>query len=214
MRITGQPAALSEASREAVCVLQEVLSAHRGGMVRDNLRVAELSRETARRLDLSEQAVQRIELAGRLHDIGKVAIPAAILQKPGPLTEREWEVMRTHTEIGARMIAAAPALADIAEIVRCHHERYDGSGYPDGLRGDRIPLGACVVAVCDSFVAMMRERPYIDAITVQEAIAELRRCSGTDFNPRAVFAFEQAFHELFVSLDTRPAGRDQLTMLR
>jgi two-component system cell cycle response regulator len=199
MRITARPPGpLSESSRECVCVLQEVLSAHRGGLVQDCLRVAELSRETARRLELSEPAVVRIELAGRLHEIGKVAIPDEILQKPGPLSAREWEIMRTHTEIGARMIAAAPALADVAEIVRCHHEHYDGSGYPDGLRGKRIPLGARVVALCDSFVAMMRERPYIDAITVQEAIAELRRCSGTHFDPQVVFAFEQAFHELFV----------------
>jgi two-component system, cell cycle response regulator len=200
MRITQRPPApLGEATRECVCVLQEVLSAHRGGLVADCLRVAELSRETARRLELAEQAVARIELAGRLHEIGKVAIPDEILQKPGPLSSREWEIMRTHTEIGARMIAAAPALADVAEIVRCHHEHYDGSGYPDGLRGERIPLGARVVALCDSFVAMMRERPYIDAITVQEAIAELRRCSGTHFDPRVVFAFEQAFHELFAA---------------
>jgi two-component system, cell cycle response regulator len=200
MRIAARPTSeLSEANRECVSVLQEVLSAHRGGLVQDCLRVAKLSKETALRLGLSEQAVLRIELAGRLHDIGKVAIPDEILQKPGPLNSMEWDVMRAHTEIGARMIAAAPSLADVAEIVRCHHEHYDGSGYPDGLRGDRIPIGACVVAVCDSFVAMMRERPYIDAITVQEAIAELRRCSGTHFHPQVVFAFEQAFHELFAA---------------
>jgi two-component system cell cycle response regulator len=200
MRISARPPApLSDSSRESICVLQEVLSAHRGGLVQDCLRVAELSRETARRLELSEPAVVRIELAGRLHEIGKVAIPDEILQKPGPLTGTEWEVMRTHTEIGARMIAAAPALADVAEIVRSHHEHYDGSGYPEGLRGERIPLGARVVALCDSFVAMMRERPYIDAITVHEAIAELRRCSGTHFDPRVVFAFEQVFHKLFAA---------------
>jgi two-component system cell cycle response regulator len=193
MRITTRsPEPLSESSRECICVLQEVLSAHRGGLIQDCLRVAELSRETARRLELSEPAVG-------LHEIGKVAIPDGILQKPGPLSATEWEIMRTHTEIGARMIAAAPALADVAEIVRCHHEHYDGSGYPDGLRGERIPLGARVVALGDSFVAMMRERPYIDAITVHEAIAELRRCSGTHFDPQVVFAFEQAFHELFVA---------------
>jgi HD-GYP domain-containing protein (c-di-GMP phosphodiesterase class II) len=200
MRIgANQSAALGDATRESIQVLQEVLSAHRQGLVQDYLRVAELCRETARSLGLAEGTVVRIELAGRLHDIGKVAIPDAILEKPGPLTRKEWELMRTHTEIGARIIGAAPALGDVAEIVRCHHERFDGSGYPDGLRGDRIPIGASILGVCDSFVAMMRNRSYIDGITVMEALAELRRCSGTQFDPRVVEAFERAFRELFVA---------------
>jgi two-component system cell cycle response regulator len=190
-------APLGEASRESICVLQEVLSAHSQGLIHDYLKVAELARETARRLGYSEEAVVRIELAGRLHDIGKIAIPDAILHKPGPLTKQEWAVMRTHTEIGARIIAAAPALADVASLVRSHHERYDGSGYPDGLSGERIPLGACILAVCDAFVAMMRKRPFIDAITVVEAIAELQRGSGSQFHPRVVEAFQDVFHELF-----------------
>jgi two-component system, cell cycle response regulator len=199
MRIgANQGAALGEATRESIQVLQEVLSAHSGGLVQDYLRVAELSRETARSLELPEGMVVRIELAGRLHDIGKLAIPDAILEKPGPLSRNEWEVMRTHTEIGARIIGAAPALRDVAEIVRCHHERYDGSGYPDGLRGERIPIGARILGVCDAFVAMMRNRPYIDGITVMEALAELRRCSGTQFDPHVIEAFERAFRELFV----------------
>jgi putative nucleotidyltransferase with HDIG domain len=190
-------APLDDASRESIRVLQEVLSAHSQGLIHDYLKVAELARETARHLGCSEEAVVRIELAARLHDIGKIAIPDAILEKPGPLTKKEWAVMSTHTEIGARIIAAAPALADAASLVRSHHECYDGSGYPDGLRGDRIPLGACIVTVCDAFVAMMRKRPFIDAITVVEAIAELQRCSGSQFHPRVVEAFQEVFHELF-----------------
>jgi two-component system cell cycle response regulator len=199
MRIgANQSAALSDATRESIQVLQEVLSAHSHGLVQDYLRVAELCKGTARSLGLPEAMVVRIELAGRLHDIGKVAIPDAILEKPGPLNSKEWEVMRTHTEIGARIVGAAPGLHDVAEIVRCHHERYDGGGYPDGLRGDRIPIGASILGVCDAFVAMMRHRTYIDGITVMEALAELRRCSGTQFHPRVVEAFEQAFHDMFV----------------
>jgi HD-GYP domain-containing protein (c-di-GMP phosphodiesterase class II) len=198
MRIgVHQDAPLSEAARESIRVLQEVLSAHSHGLVHDYLRVAELSRETARHLGFPEDAVVRIELAGRLHDIGKIAIPDEILHKPAPLTKKEWAVMRTHTEIGARIIGAAPALADVAALVRSHHERYDGSGYPDGLSRDRIPLGACVIAVCDAFVAMMRKRPYIDAITVVEAIAELQRGSGSQFHPDVVEAFQEVFHDLF-----------------
>jgi putative nucleotidyltransferase with HDIG domain len=199
MRIGArQGAALSDATRESIQVLQEVLSAHSHGLVQDNLRVAELCSATARSLGLPEETVVRIELAGRLHDIGKVAIPDAILEKPGPLNSKEWEMMRTHTEIGARIVGAAPALHDVAEIVRCHHERHDGSGYPDGLRGDRIPIGARILGVCDAFVAMMRHRPYIDGITVTEALAELTRCSGTQFDPRVVEAFEQVFRAMFV----------------
>jgi response regulator RpfG family c-di-GMP phosphodiesterase len=188
---------LSETTKEAIRVLQEVLSTHNHGLVHDYLRVAQLARETARHMDLPEDAVIRIELAARLHDIGKIAIPETILQKPGSLTKKEWAIMRTHTEAGARVIAAAPELADVAALVRSHCEHWDGSGYPDGLRGERIPLGSCIIAVCASFVAMMRKRPYIDAITVVEAIAELERCSGTQFQPRVVEAFVEVFHELF-----------------
>ncbi len=192
-----QGTTLSDASRESIQVLQEVLSEHNHGLVHDYLRAAQLARETAKHLGLSAEEVLCIELAARLHDIGKIAIPDAILDKPGPLTKKEWAVMRTHTEAGARIIGAAPALEGVAVVVRSHHERYDGKGYPDGLRGDRIPFGACILAVCDAFVAMMRQRPYIDAITVAEAIAELKRCSGTQFHPRAVEAFQEVFHELF-----------------
>jgi two-component system, cell cycle response regulator len=193
----SQAPTLGEGTRETIQVLQEVLSAHNHGLVHDYLRVAKLARETARRLGLDEDAVIRIELAARLHDIGMLAIPDAIVSKPGPLTAEEWETMRTHAEIGARIIGAAPALSDVADLVLAHHERYDGSGYPDGLRGDRIPIGASIIAVCDSFVAMMRKRPYIDGITVVEAIAELKRCAGTQFHPQVIDAFVEVFHEMF-----------------
>jgi len=197
MRILRQEPERANASRESVEVLLEVLSERSHGLVADYVRVAQLARETARRLGLSEEAVTSIGLAARLHDIGKVAIPDAILLKPGPLTRKEWALMRTHTEIGARIVGAAPSLRDVAALVRAHHERYDGNGYPDGLAGEQIPLGACVIAVCDAFVAMMRQRPYIDAITVAEAIAELERCSGSQFHPDVVEAFKEAFAELF-----------------
>jgi two-component system, cell cycle response regulator len=190
-------ATASEAGREAVAVLLEVLSERSHGLVHDSVRVSELARETASRLELGEEEVARIALAARLHDIGKVAISDAILNKPGPLTRQEWAVMHTHTEVGARIIGAAPALAGVAALVRSHHERFDGGGYPDGLAGDKLPLGSCIIAVCDAFVAMMRQRPYIDAITVVEAITELRRCSGSQFHPDVVEAFEEVFHEKF-----------------
>jgi len=188
---------LSAPTSESIPVLQEVLSAHSRDLVQDHLRVAELARATAILLGLPDDAVLCIELAARLRDIGRIAIPDAILHKPAALTREEWALMRSHTEVGARIVGAAPALRGVAALVRAHHERYDGCGYPDGLRGERIPLGACILSVCDAFVAMMRASPYIDAITVVEAIAELRRCAGTRFHPAAVIAFEHAFRELF-----------------
>jgi len=112
------------------------------------------------------------------------AIPEEILNKPGPLDEEEWEFIRRHTEIGERIITAAPSLAHTAELVRSHHERYDGNGYPDRLAGKDIPLGASIIAVCDAFGAMTKERPYSDAIAVR-ALAELRRCSGSHFHSLA-----------------------------
>jgi len=187
-----------DARREIADVLLQTCNEHRLGSVHDHARASELARETARRLELAPDAVASVELAARLHDIGKIAIPDAILEKPGPLNEREWAVMRTHAEAGARIIAAAPALADVAALVRSHHECYDGGGYPEGLAGDQIPLGACIIGVCAAFLAMMRKRPYVDAITVLEAIAELERCSGSQFHPRVVEAFREVFHELFV----------------
>jgi two-component system, cell cycle response regulator len=179
----------SHISRESVGLLLKVLNEHTPGVLEDLNRVAHLAVDTAHRLHLPADEVERVELAGRLHDVGKLAIPDAILQKPGALDAREWEVMRTHPATGQRIVAAAPSIAHIADLVRAHHARYDGAGYPDRLAGEAIPIGACVVGVCAAFVAMMRHRPYSDAITVEEALAELRRCSGSQFHPAVVEAF-------------------------
>jgi HD-GYP domain-containing protein (c-di-GMP phosphodiesterase class II) len=124
-----------------------------------------------------------------LHNIGKVAIPFAVLHKPGPLDEQEWELMRRHPGIGANILSAAPALARVAEIVRCTHERHDGTGYPRGLAGEQIPLASRIVFVCDSFDAMISERPYGEVMTEADALQELRRCAGTQFDPYVVEAF-------------------------
>jgi diguanylate cyclase (GGDEF)-like protein len=127
--------------------------------------------------------------AASLHDVGKVAIPDSILEKSGPLTEDEWDLMRTHTIVGERILGAAPALADASRIVRSTHERWDGWGYPDALKYEEIPLGARIIAVCDAFDAMVSPRPYRTRVTHDEALAELIRCSGTQFDPRVVEAF-------------------------
>ena len=118
-----------------------------------------------------------------------MAIPDAILHAPRALTADEWEYMRQHTIIGERIIGAAPELAGVASIVRSSHERYDGGGYPDGLAGDEIPLGARIVAVCDAFDAMIGDRCYRAPIGIADALIELRACAGTQFDPKVVEAF-------------------------
>jgi two-component system, cell cycle response regulator len=176
-------------TRECLGLLLKVLEEREPGVLEELNRMGHLASDTARALGLDEPEVERIELAARLHDVGKLAIPETILNKPGPLDAVEWTVMRTHPEIGARIVASAPSLAHVADLIRSHHERYDGHGYPDRLSGGQIPLSAAIVATCAAFVAMMRNRPYSDAITVEEALAELRRCAGSQFDPRVVTVF-------------------------
>ena len=125
-----------------------------------------------------------------LHDIGKVGIPESILCKTGPLTELEWVVMRSHPNQGARIVEPIPFMGEAVEIVRSHHERYDGGGYPRGLEGEEIPLAARIFAIADSFDAMTSDRPYRSALSMDEAVAEIRAGSGTQFDPMCVEAFE------------------------
>lgn len=124
-----------------------------------------------------------------LHDIGKIGVPDHILRKPGALTDGEWTTMKTHPDLGARIIANIPFLEEVAVIIRAHHERWDGNGYPEGLAGEHIPLGARIFAVADSFDAMTSDRPYRRGRALHEAMAELERCSGTQFDPAVVRAF-------------------------
>jgi HD-GYP domain-containing protein (c-di-GMP phosphodiesterase class II) len=138
--------------------------------------------------------------AAELHDVGKLAIPEEILNKPGPLSEDEWEFVRRHTVIGERILNAAPALEVAATIVRSTHERWDGTGYPDQLAGEAIPVAARIIAVCDAFDAMTSSRPYAPARTPQEAIRELVRCSGTQFDPTVVNAFAAVHADLTAEL--------------
>ena len=124
-----------------------------------------------------------------LHDVGKIGVPDNVLRKPTALSEGEWAVMKRHPEFGARIIAGIPFLEDVARIVRHHHERWDGMGYPDGLKGDRIPLGARIFAVGDSFDAMTSDRPYRRGLLIDAAREEIRRCANSQFDPAVVTAF-------------------------
>ena len=177
------------ASRQTRDVLMKALAEHGAELHRHVEEVAALAVRVAKDLGLSNEEVDEVSRAAELHDIGKVAIPDAILSKPGPLDAQEWAFMKRHTIIGERILGAAPALAPVARLVRSTHERFDGAGYPDGLAAEAIPLGARVVFVCDAFNAMTTERPYSKALPPKVALAELRRCAGTQFDPRVVEAF-------------------------
>ncbi|HKZ13273.1 MAG TPA: diguanylate cyclase [Solirubrobacterales bacterium] len=150
--------------------------------------VAELAVAVADHLEVDGEERDEISRAAELHDVGKMAIPDAILSKPGPLDPAEWEFMRKHTLIGERIIAAAPALVPIARLVRSSHERWDGAGYPDGLAGEAIPFGSRIVFCCDAFDAMTSDRPYSVAMHPARALEEIARGAGTQFDPRVAAA--------------------------
>ena len=185
----------ASASRQSVDVLLKALNERSPGLHRHGAGVADLAVATAERLGCPEHDVKRIEVAAQLHDIGKVAIPDSILNKPGPLDDEEWSFMRSHTLIGERIVLAAPSLAPAAALVRSSHERHDGRGYPDQLAGEQIPLGASIISACDAYDAMISSRPYSEAMTVQAAIEELRRCAGSQFHPGVVDALCDVLHE-------------------
>jgi putative nucleotidyltransferase with HDIG domain len=145
-------------------------------------------RRIAKVMGLSLEQQELADLCGTLHDVGKVSTPLEILLKAGPLTEEEWVVMRAHSRIGAKMLERIPSLKDIAAIVRAHHERMDGRGYPDRLSGSQIPLIARIIAVADSFHAMISKRPYRDPMPIPRAIDILTEGRGTQWDPTVVDA--------------------------
>ncbi len=151
--------------------------------------VAALAVETGRRLGMDRADLRELELGALLHDIGKIGIPTQILQKPGALTEHEFEVMKTHTILGEQIIAPIGFLAGVRPIVRHEHERWDGRGYPDGLEGEDIPLGSRIILVCDAYHAMTSDRPYRQARPTEEARQQLVDCAGTQFDPAVVSVF-------------------------
>jgi putative nucleotidyltransferase with HDIG domain len=156
-------------------------------------RVAELAAHLAKGLGLPDRAVWLIRRAAVLHDVGKIAVPDDILLKPGRLTDEEFEVVKTHATLGARVVAGAESdvLQTAERIVRHHHERWDGTGYPDALAGEDIPIEARLVSVADVFDVLVHERPYKESWTVEAAAEEIRRGAGTQFAPAAVEAFER-----------------------
>src|SRR2546423_10882190 len=168
--------------RETLASLSNALEAKDAVTSQHTEEVVRLAVGVAAELELELEAVRSVELGAVLHDIGKVRVPEAILNKPGPLTEDEGEVMRTHPEVGEQILRPIQSLRAILPIVRHHHERWDGTGYPDRLIGRAIPLGARIVAVCDAYRAMTEDRPYRAALGEAEARKELKLGAGTQFD--------------------------------
>lgn len=168
-------------------------------MIKYNLHTTELEEltmEMATKMNLTKDAKRKLLLLSQYHDIGKVRIPKRILLKKAPLTVKEWEVIKSHPEIGFKIAKSIPKLKDIAELILYHHERWDGKGYPHGLKGEEIPLESRIIAILDAYNAMTTNRPYRKAITHKEAISELERHSGTQFDPELVKVFISIFKQL------------------
>ena len=161
--------------------------------------VSKISRKIGETLKLDQDVLREIEMAGLLHDIGKIAIDNNLLNKPGRLTDFEFEIVKRHTEIGYHILKSADAYSSISDYVLSHHEHWDGTGYPRGLKGKEIPLVSRVITVADAFEAMTAERTYRKTISDEEALNELRRCAGTQFDPDVIEAFCQLQRQMIKS---------------
>jgi HD-GYP domain-containing protein (c-di-GMP phosphodiesterase class II) len=180
---------LGRAYRGTALLLRDLLEEDDEYTGRHTEDVVGLTVSVAERMGLDEDLRRSAELGALLHDIGKIAVPDEIINKPGPLNDEEWAIMKTHTVEGERMLAQVGGLlADVGLVVRASHERWDGGGYPDGLAGEAIPLAACIVSACDAFNAMTTDRSYRKALPLSVAVAELRKHSGTQFCPAVVDA--------------------------
>jgi putative nucleotidyltransferase with HDIG domain len=172
-------------------------------MERHSFAVGELAARLAARLGLDETAVELTRLAGRLHDIGKLAIPEDVLRKRDPLTDDERRLLQRHCQIGFRMLDSL-GVEPLATWVLHHHERWDGGGYPAGLSGDAIPLGARIIFIADAFDAMTTDRVYQDAISPEDALEELERCAGSQFDPEIVGTLRRHLSDPRVKRRARP----------
>jgi diguanylate cyclase (GGDEF)-like protein len=178
------------AGGEVEAVLLRILNQRAPELGEHGNAVKSLALAIGRELDLPEGELTALGRASELHDVGKIAIPDAILTKPGPLSDEEWSFMHQHTILGERIVAAAPSLASVGSLIRSSHERWDGRGYPDGLIGEEAPLAARIIFACDAYDAMTTERPYSRARTPEDTLAEMRAGAGTQFDPGIVKLLE------------------------
>ena len=154
-----------------------------------SVRVSKFCIQIGKAMKLREDEIKDIEILGKIHDIGKISIDESILNKPGCLSEDEYDIVRRHSEIGYNIICSLPELSYLANNVLAHHEKWDGTGYPNGLKERNIPLMARILSVADAFEAMTSDKPYRKAFTIDEAANELKNCSGTQFDPQVVNSF-------------------------
>lgn len=189
-------------TQEAVEALADMVDRRDRYTFEHSKRVAEYAERIARRMGLPGEEVEAIRLAARVHDLGKIGVPDRVLLKPGTLSPDEWALLRRHPEIGGEILSRFPEYRRGQALVLAHHERFDGGGYPRGLRGDAIPLGAQVIAVADALDAMTSDRPYRQALTLEQALAEFRCGKGAQWSPVVVEALEQ----VLVAQDRRLHG--------
>jgi HD-GYP domain-containing protein (c-di-GMP phosphodiesterase class II) len=207
---------LGRAYRGTALLLRDLLEEDDEYTGRHTEDVVGLTVRVAERMQLDEDTCRAAEMGALLHDIGKIAVPDEIINKPGPLDDAEWAIMKTHTVEGERMLKQVGGLlADVGVVVRASHERWDGGGYPDGLVGEAIPVAARIVSACDAFNAMTTDRSYRKALPLATAIGELRRCAGTQFDPAVVDALvslvnEEPGWELSVAEPAAPGGAPKL----
>lgn len=199
-----QDARESELKAATVAALAAALDARDHYTAEHSMAVVRHAAEVGRRLGLDAEEISDIEHVAVLHDIGKIAIPDALLQRPGPLDDEEWETMRQHPIHGERLVAGIDGLGHLAPAVRAEHERWDGAGYPDGLAGEEIPLPSRIVFVCDAYDAMRSDRPYRAGMSVEQAQAEIADGIGTQFCPLCAEALLEALAEN--ALDAPLAG--------
>ncbi len=189
-------------TRDAVEKMADVIDRRDPYTAGHSIRVADLAARIATEMGLPWDEVETIRAAARVHDLGKIEIDSVVLNKPGRLEGREWELMRRHPIVGAEIISRFPEFARGADYIRYHHERWDGKGYPYGLRGEEIPLGARIIAVADSYDAMTTDRPYRRALSRDVVMAELKRGAGVQWDPDVVAAF------LRILGDETPSGSE------
>jgi putative nucleotidyltransferase with HDIG domain len=182
---------LEDTYDQTLAALMSALDARDRETEGHSLRVSNLVAKIGETLGYSHEQLKILERGSLLHDIGKIGISDTILHKPGPLSEEEWEIMRLHPDIGAKIVAGIPFLQDTIPLIRHHQERWDGTGYPGGLRGEEIPILARMFAIVDAFDALTSKRPYRKKITPQEAVSYLREQSGILFDPKMVEVFEK-----------------------
>ena len=183
------PMKIRHAYRKSITALAAAVETKDAGTVGHAQRVAQLTVEVARRLGIAGQGLRRIEYAALLMDMGKANVPQRVLSKRDPLTPEEWEIVKSHSRLGADMAGAVPFLADTADCILHHHEYWNGTGYPDALKGEQIPMESRILAVASDYDAMISDRPYHAPMQPDEAVAEIRKGIGVKYDPSVAEAF-------------------------